>query len=74
MAAMRTAMVTFTAYGDTLLLNSAKGAPAWRLSLERRSTALRPLGEGLEGLEPGTGTSKEEPAQKGGGFNLLKLF
>jgi hypothetical protein len=28
MAAMRTAMVTFTAYGDTLLLNSAKGAPA----------------------------------------------
>jgi hypothetical protein len=71
MAAMRTAMVTFTAYGDTLLLNSAKGAPAWRLSLERRSTAQRPLGEGLE---PGTGTGKEEPAQKGGGFNLLKLF
>jgi hypothetical protein len=64
-------MVTFTAYGDTLLLNSAKGAPAWRLSLERRSTAQRPLGEGLE---PGTGTGKEEPAQKGGGFNLLKLF
>ncbi len=73
MAAMRMAMLTFTAYGDTLLLNSAKGAPAWRLSLERRSTAMRPLGEGLEGLDPGAGEGKEEP-KKQGGFNLFKLF
>ncbi|MEA5443189.1 hypothetical protein VB739_11555 [Cyanobium gracile UHCC 0281] len=73
MAAMRMAMLTFTAYGDTLLLNSAKGAPAWRLSLERRSTAMRPLGEGLEGLDPVAGEGKEEP-KKQGGFNLFKLF
>jgi hypothetical protein len=73
MAAMRMAMLTFTAYGDTLLLNSSKGAPAWRLSLERRSTAMRPLGEGLEGLDPGAGEGKEEP-KKQGGFNLFKLF
>lgn len=73
MAAMRMAMLTFTAYGDTLLLNSAKGAPAWRLSLERRSTAMRPIGEGLEGLDPGAGEGKEEP-KKQGGFNLFKLF
>ncbi|MCP9833525.1 MULTISPECIES: hypothetical protein [unclassified Cyanobium] len=73
MAAMRMAMLTFTAYGDTLLLNSAKGAPSWRLSLERRSTAMRPLGEGLEGLDPGGGERKEEP-KKQGGFNLFKLF
>jgi hypothetical protein len=73
MAAMRMAMLTFTAYGDTLLLNSAKGAPSWRLSLERRSTAMRPLGEGLEGLDPGAGEGKEEP-KKQGSFNLFKLF
>ena len=59
--------------GDTLLVNSAKGAPAWRLSLERRSTAMRPIGEGLEGLDPGAGEGKEEP-KKQGGFNLFKLF
>jgi hypothetical protein len=74
MAAMRMAMLTFTAYGDTLLLGSAKGTPAWQLSLERRSTALLPLGEGLEGLDPGTGAGKEEPAKKDGGFHLFKLF
>lgn len=73
MEAMRMAMLTFTAYGDTLLLTSAMGGPAWRLSLERRSTALRPLGEGLEGLDPGAGEGKEEP-KKQGGFNLFKLF
>jgi hypothetical protein len=54
------AMLTFTAYGDTLLLGSTKGTPAWQLS--------------LEGLDAGTGAGKEEPAKKGGGFNLLKLF
>ncbi len=73
MAAMRMAMLTFTAYGDTLQLTSAKGAPSWRLSLERRSTAMRPLGEGLAGLDPGAGEGKEEP-KKQGGFNLFKLF
>ncbi len=74
MAAMRTAMVTFTAYGDTLMLSSPQGAPAWRLSLERRSTATRPLGEGMEMFDPGPGDEKEEPAEKGGGFNLFRLF
>ncbi len=74
MAAMRMAMVTFTAYGDTLLLASPQGSPAWRLSLERRSTATRLLGEGMERLDPGSGESQEAPAPKGGGLNLFRLF
>ncbi|AFY30269.1 hypothetical protein [Cyanobium gracile] len=74
MAAMGAAMVTFTAYGDTLLLSSPQGSPAWRLSLERRSTATRLLGDGMERLDPGSGAGQEEPAPKGGGFNLFKLF
>jgi hypothetical protein len=74
MAAMGTAMVTFTAYGDTLMLSSPQGAPAWRLRLERRATATRPLGEGMEMFDPGAGEEKEAPAGKKGGFNLFKLF
>jgi hypothetical protein len=74
MEAMQTAMVTFTAYGDTLTLSSAKGAPAWRLSLERRSTAIRPLGPGLEMFDQGGGEGKEEAPKRGGGFNPFKLF
>jgi hypothetical protein len=74
MAAMGTAMVTFTAYGDTLMLGSPKGAPAWTLSLERRSTATRPLGKGLEMFDPGGGAEKEEAPKSGGGFNLFNLF
>ncbi|MCP9784796.1 hypothetical protein KBZ04_00845 [Cyanobium sp. N5-Cardenillas] len=74
MAAMGAGMVTFTAYGDTLLLSSHQGSAAWRLSLERRSTATHLLGEGMEGLDPVSGDGKEAPAQKGGGFNLFKLF
>jgi hypothetical protein len=72
MAAMQTAMLTFTAYGDTLILSSPKGSPAWRLSLERRATALRPLGEGLEMVDPGAG--REEPPRKERGFNPFRLF
>lgn len=74
MAAMGAAMVTFTAYGDTLLLSSPQGSPAWRLSLERRSTATRLLGEGMERLDPGSGEGQEAPAPKGGGLNLFRLF
>ncbi|KAF0653241.1 hypothetical protein L107_09901 [Cyanobium sp. Copco_Reservoir_LC18] len=74
MAAMGAAMVTFTAYGDTLLLSSPQGSPAWRLSLERRSTATRLLGDGMERLDPGSGAGQEAPAPQGGGFNLFKLF
>ena len=74
MAAMGAAMVTFTAYGDTLLLSSPQGSPAWRLSLERRSTATRFLGEGMERLDPGSGEGQEAPAPKGGGLNLFRLF
>ncbi|MFM8277968.1 MAG: hypothetical protein ACKN89_13475 [Cyanobium sp.] len=33
------ALESRTAYGDTLLLASPQGEPAWRLSLEQRSTA-----------------------------------
>lgn len=74
MAAMGAAMVTFTAYGDTLLLSSPQGAPAWRLSLVRRSTATRLLGEGMERLDPGSGDGQEAPAPKGGGLNLFRMF
>ncbi len=74
MAAMQTAMLTFTAYGDTLILSSPKGSPAWRLSLERRATALRPLGEGLEMVDPGAGANSEEPPRKERGFNPFRLF
>lgn len=74
MAAMEAAIVTFTAYGDTLLLSSPQGSPAWRLSLERRSTATRFLGEGMERLDPGSGEGQEAPAPKGGGLNLFRLF
>ncbi len=74
MAAMAAAMVSFTAYGDTLLLSSPQGSPAWRLSLERRSTATRLLGDGMERLDPGSGAGQEAPAPQGGGFNLFKLF
>ena len=74
MAAMGAAMVTFTAYGDTLLLSSPQGAPAWRLSLERRSTATRLLGEGMGRLDPGSGDGQEAPDPKGGGLNLFRLF
>ncbi|MBD2548941.1 hypothetical protein H6G65_04980 [Microcystis elabens FACHB-917] len=74
MAAMGAAMVTFTAYGDTLLLSSPQGSPAWRLSLERRSTATRLLGDGMERLDPGSGEGQEAPAPKGGGLNLFRLF
>ncbi len=74
MAAMEAAMVTFTAYGGTLLLSSPQGSPAWRLSLERRSTATRFLGEGMERLDPGSGEGQEAPAPKGGGLNLFRLF
>jgi hypothetical protein len=74
MAAMGAGMVTFTAYGDTLLLGSPQGSPAWRLSLERRSTATRFLGEGMERLDQGSGEGQEAPAPKGGGLNLFRLF
>jgi hypothetical protein len=74
MAAMPMAMVTLTAYGDTLRLSSPKGSPAWQLSLERRSSASRPLGQGLvmDG-GGGTGPQPQEPPKRRG-FNPLNLF
>ncbi|KEF43149.1 MAG: hypothetical protein ER33_02805 [Cyanobium sp. CACIAM 14] len=74
MAAMQTAMLTFTAYGDTLMLGSPSGAAPWRLSLERRSTAILPLGPGMEMFNQGGGDGKEEAPKREGGFNLFKLF
>lgn len=67
------AMVTLTAYGDTLKLSSAAGQPAWRLSLERRSSATRLVGEGMEMLEGGASGSEAEPPRERG-FNPLRLF
>jgi hypothetical protein len=74
MAAMQTAVVTLTAYGDTLILNSTTGTPAWTLAMERRSTAMRLLGAGMEQLDPGAGRGKDEPRKKEGGFNLFRMF
>jgi hypothetical protein len=74
MAAMRGAMVTVTAYGDTLKLSSTQGTPAWQLSLERRSSTTRPVGEGMEGLD-GAGAAGDPPEQpKRSRFNPLRLF
>jgi hypothetical protein len=74
MAAMKGGtMVTVTAYGDTLRLSSPKGAPAWQLSLERRSSATRPVGAGMEVLEGGGAGSQQEPPKRRG-FNPLQLF
>lgn len=77
MAAMQGGtVVTFTAYGDTLLLASPKGEPAWRLSLERRSTATRLVGAALG--SPGRGAENGEPGQeqpkRRRGFNPFSLF
>ena len=74
MAAMRGAMVTVTAYGDTLKLGGPKGGPAWQLSLERRSSTTRPVGEGMEGLDGAgaPGSPSEQPKPRG--FNPLRLF
>jgi hypothetical protein len=67
-------MVTVTAYGDTLKLSGPQGAPAWQLSLERRSSTTRPVGEGMEGLDGAgaAGSTPEQPKQRG--FNPLRLF
>jgi hypothetical protein len=74
MAAMRGAMVTVTAYGDTLKLSSTQGTPAWQLRLERRSSTTRPVGEGMEGLD-GAGAAGDPPEQpKRSRFNPLRLF
>lgn len=75
MAAMQgMTMVTLTAYGDTLQLSSPQGTPTWKLSLERRSSATLPVGESMEGLMPGRGsTEPQEPLQRKG-FNPLQLF
>jgi len=75
MAAMQGgAMVTVTAYGDTLTLGSAKGEPAWQLSLERRSMATMPVGEGMEKIMEGeSGGGQVEPPKRRG-FNPLQLF
>jgi hypothetical protein len=68
------AMVTVTAYGDTLMLNAPQGTAPWQLSLERRSSATRPVGEGAEMLEGG-GSSESEPRPgKQRGFNPFSLF
>ena len=76
MAAMRAgAIVNFSAYGETLLLSSPQGQPAWRLSLERRSTATRPIGAGMEmfNRDPGGAPEPEPPTPKRG-FNPFSLF
>jgi len=68
------AMVTVTAYGDTLMLSAPQGTPPWQLSLERRSSATRPVGAGMEMIEGG-GSSESEPRPgKQRGFNPFSLF
>lgn len=74
MAAMGGAMVTVTAYGDTLKLSGPKGAPAWQLSLERRSSTTRPVGAGMEGLERGGAAGGQPESPKRRGLNPLRLF
>lgn len=67
-------MVTFTAYGDTLLLSSPQGGPAWKLSLERRSTTTLPVGKAMEGMMGGSGAEGEQEPPKRKRFNPLQLF
>lgn len=75
MAAMQgMAMVTVTAYGDTLMLSAPQGAAPWQLSLERRSSATRPVGEGMDMLEGGGSSEGEQPPPKPRGFNPFQLF
>jgi hypothetical protein len=75
MAAMQgMTMVTFTAYGDTLLLSSPQGTQAWKLSLERRSTTTRPVGEAMAQMTGGSGAEGEQAPPKRKGFNPLQLF
>lgn len=72
-AAMPMAVLTLTAYGDTLLLSSQAGSPAWRLSMVRRSTATRMLGDGMEKLNPAAG-DPGHPEAKPRGFNPFRFF
>lgn len=75
LAAMRAgAMVTLTAYGDTLVRSGAQGQPAWSLSLERRASATLPVGEGMETLMRGGGAGEPQEPPKRRGFNPLRLF
>ena len=75
MAAMQgMTMVTFTAYGDTLLLSSPQGTQAWKLSLERRSTTTLPVGEAMDQMTGGSGAEGEQAPPKRKGFNPLQLF
>lgn len=74
MAALQgVAMVTVTAYGDTLMLSAAQGTLPWQLSLERRSSATRPVGEGM-GMGEGGGSGGESKPPKQRGFNPFQLF
>jgi len=68
------AMVTVTAYGDTLMLSAPQGTPPWQLSLERRSSATRPVGEGMDMLEGGGSSEGEQKPPKPRGFNPFQLF
>jgi hypothetical protein len=74
MAAMPMAVLTLTAYGDTLLLTSPPASPAWRVAIERRSTATRMLGEGMEKLNPAGGGEPGQPEAKPRGFNPFRFF
>ena len=68
------AMVTVTAYGDTLMLSAPQGAAPWQLSLERRSSATRPVGDGAAMLEGGGSSDSEPRPGKQRGFNPFSLF
>jgi hypothetical protein len=68
------AMVTVTAYGDTLMLSAPQGTAPWQLSLERRSSATRPVGEGMDMLEGGGSSEGEQNPPKPRGFNPFQLF
>lgn len=68
------AMVTVTAYGDTLMLSAPQGTAPWQLSLERRSSATRTVGAVMDMLEGGGSSEGEPKPPKQRGFNPFQLF
>ena len=72
---LETAMVSLAAFGDTLVLSSPPGAPAWQLSLERLSITSQPLFI-TSGAEKGLDGNGEQPRRRGGGrgFSLFRTW
>lgn len=69
---LETAKVSLMAFGDTMLLTSPAGAPAWKLSLERISITTQPLFISSD-LE--NGSLRIRRGNGGGrGFNLFKTW